>query len=135
LNGKDLAMDNCKYTVSSGTADLATFSAGCKLNSTAMSNAPVKPMDNAVENTGNETKDANPSPKSSNIHPDDRTGVSSQPDMSNSGRTIMGTDQTANQNNSMKQDNDMKSADKNTASFTITGFVNGNSINGSIVVY
>src|SRR5205823_13247213 len=125
LNGKDLAMDNCKYTVSSGTADLATFSAGCKLNSTAMSNAPVKPMDNAVENTGNETTDANPSPKSSNIHPDDRTGVSSQPDMSNTG-------QTANQSNPIRQDNDMKSADKNAVSFTITGFLNGNSINGSI---
>jgi len=71
LNNKDVAMDNCKYTVTSGTVDLATFSAGCKLNATAMSNAPVKPMDNALDKTSNETKDVTPSAQSSNVHPDD----------------------------------------------------------------
>jgi hypothetical protein len=140
MNGKDIAMDNCKYTVTSGTADLATFSAGCKMNETAMGGAPVKSSsDNSIRS--NETQDANPSSKDGSAHPDDRMGTTGnqQPSMSNADKADAGRTAQAQNDSAIRQGQDQSknitTASANSASLNITGFVNGNSINGSIVLY
>jgi len=162
LNNKEVATDNCAYSVTSGTADLATFSASCKLNATTASSStpirdanspqsgigtgnqnssmdnkisPSNPDNTAVENSGNMENNTGDVATQETVHPDDRTTVTKQPDRTKADQSATNTaSHTSKQNEMGSQNNEMKSQ-IGIARVNINGFVNGSSISGSIVVY
>jgi hypothetical protein len=171
LNSKDVATDNCKYNVTSGTSDLATFSAGCKLNSaTALSDvgAAKPPADigtspasekaksiskagraenTTIENNAGDLNTAKVPIESKEMRessdvasqspkPDDRNATNKQPAARNMENANANPDvQPSNQNPSAMKDKEMTSQTQATAQLNITGFVNGNTISGTIVLY
>jgi hypothetical protein len=129
LSDRELAMENCRYNVTSGTTDLATFSAGCKMNSTeAMTDNPV-PADSRA-NTPQITDEEKSVAEQEMPHPDDRVAINKQPGTRSSEQTINSPEM-----DQAKQDKEIKSSENKPATLNITGFVNGSAINGSIVVY
>jgi hypothetical protein len=137
LNSSELSISDCRYNVTSGTADLATFSAGCRMNAgAAMTGTPAPANTNASATSA--VRDENKSvAEQEQPRPEDRVAMGKQPesrntDMSNETSEEMKTAQEDNMQPT--QDNTAKPATKG-ATLNVTGFVNGNAINGTIVVY
>jgi hypothetical protein len=135
LNNKDIAMENCRYNVTSGTGDLATFSAGCKLNATSAMADKTTPSENE-ENVLKITEEE----KAAAVQ--DKTVVTSETSRSDEDPVIDRQPPTRSTEPSVrnkdvetaKQDKEMKPA-THAETMNITGFVNGNAINGTIIVY